>query len=75
MKLIYIKPETELVVCRTTPILEGSNKTNWGIGGEDPDDPTQPIGGDQPDPNEDAKQNSGIWEDAPQSPSIWGDGE
>jgi len=70
MKRIYIKPATELVKIRITPLLDGSDpKTNWGVGSQDID-PSE-----QPDPNADAKQSSGFWEEGPQSPNIWSDGE
>ena len=67
MKKEYIQPEIELIVCRLSAILEGSDpNTNWTIGGGEI--------GPGPDP-EGAKQSSGFWEGAPQSPNIWGDEE
>jgi len=52
MKRIYIKPETERLSCRITPLLDGSNNTEWHTGTEGEGD-DNPIGGDQPDPNSD----------------------
>lgn len=70
MKRIYIKPATELVKIRITPLLDGSDShTTWGVDDQDIDP------NEQPDPNGDAKQSSGFWEGAPQSPNIWGDEE
>ena len=70
MKRIYIKPEVELVVIRITPVLESSDShTTWGVGSQEIDP------GEQPDPNQDAKQSSGLWEDGPQSPNLWSDEE
>lgn len=67
MKRKYIIPEAELVTCKiNVPLLEGSeNGTNWGIGGEDPEDPENPIGGgdNPPDPNSDAKHFFNLWEE------------
>ena len=54
MKRIYIKPETVLTTCRLCNMVMGSNQTEWHTGtvGQGDDNP---IGGDQPDPNADAK--------------------
>lgn len=62
MKRIYIKPETETVACKTSPLLDGSANTEWNMG-EVGDPSTDPIGGDEPDPNEDAKRYFGLWEE------------
>ena len=68
MRQVYIKPEVELIEIKTFPMLENSDPgTSWHMGDD-------PIGGDQPNP-EGAKQSSGFWEGAPQSPNIWGDEE
>ena len=75
MKRLYIKPEMELATCRLCEMLAAStNGTEWHTGTDgEGDDNT--VGPTQPDPNADAKQSSGFWEEGPQSPNIWGDGE
>ena len=62
MKLIYIEPKTELVVCQTNPLLDGSANTEWNMG-EIGSGTTDPIGEGDDDPNSDAKQYFGLWEE------------
>lgn len=62
MKRIYIKPETVLTTCRLCNMVMGSNETEWHTGTDGQGD-DEKIGGDQPDPNADAKGFSGLWDD------------
>ena len=67
MKRIYIKPETEAVLCvMTSMIADSNNGTDWNIGNDD-DGNKDPVpipgpGGGGGNPNEDAKQFN-LWDD------------
>ena len=61
MKRIYIKPVIEIVSVCTTTYIAGS-KTEWHTGTDDEGD-DNPIGGNQPDPNADAKDNFIVFDD------------
>ena len=61
MKRIYIKPGVELIEVKVAPILEASTpNTQWNTGTQGQNDDT-PIGGGEPDPNEDAKEFN-LWD-------------
>ena len=60
MKRKYIKPESVLTTCRLFNMVMASNQTEWHTGTDGQGD-DEKIGGDQPDPNEDAKQQN-EWE-------------
>ena len=64
MKRIYIKPETVLTSCRMCNMVMAS-KTEWhtGYDGEGGPGSDTPVGPEQPNPNEDAKGFSGLWDD------------
>lgn len=62
MKRNYIKPVTERVNCRITPLLDGSTSTEWNMG-EIGDPSVDPIGEGEDDPNADAKSWAfDLWE-------------
>ena len=61
MKLIYIKPETELIACRLMAVITASTNTEWHTGTDAQGD-DNPVGPDQPDPNQDSKQYFGFQE-------------
>jgi hypothetical protein len=69
MKRIYIKPETVLTTCRLCNMVMGS-KTQWEIGVDDDIEPV-PGGGDDDDPNKDAKGFSGLWDDVEDDEEDW----
>lgn len=62
MKRKYIKPESVLITCRLFNMVMGSNQTEWHTGTDGQGD-DEKIGGDQPDPNGDAKASTGLWDD------------
>lgn len=56
MKKEYIQPETELIVCRLSAILEGSDpNTEWTVGDD-------PIGGDGPNPEGGEAKRVNLWD-------------
>ncbi len=62
MKRKYIKPESVLTTCRLFNMVMASNQTEWHTGTDGQGD-DEKIGGDQPDPNGDAKASTGLWDD------------
>jgi len=64
MKRKYIKPESDSIVCELAGMLAKSTpSTEWHTGEDQQPGTGTTVPPTQPDPNEDAKTSSGLWDD------------